>query len=514
MGEEAGTRQAKREVRHPEALGRIALFSVILSILGRCLGYVRTLIVAYFFGVTPLMDAFSIAMGITEFFAATIRSSLQMALLPQLSVAQLRGGEEETRPLMGFISRIVLVLAVFFLFFSLLFPVQVVRMFAYGFTGPVLQLSALTLRLLSFYLVGYTGYCLYSVWAFHNRRYLLPSVLEATLNILTVIFFMLIMTLSKSKALPLSVGLAWCILLLSMAFLQRDFPWNASQYMPHHFKKFSKNFIFCLGLVGSGALYQATDRFFASLLQGGSVAVLNYSIFLLWVPLALLEPAFQIFFADIVHLHYDGPERARLRIYEAISLAFFYGIPLSMFFLLFSPSAVKALFGYGAFDSNAVSNTAACLAAYGAGFAFTAGNHLLWRYGHAAGRSGELLLIAYLSVLANAVLDWGLSRIFGVAGIAIATTIVTSFTFCLFILRFMGKEYFIPLLRRAGLFLILSMPWFFLAGLLWLSSPILKFISGILASFAAFFFSEYWLGKWEINLEGTPTLLLKMLRRK
>lgn len=494
--------------------GRIAIFSVVLAIIGRGLGYVRTLIVAYFFGVTPIMDAFAAAMGIMELFTATMRSSLQMALLPQLATAEHNGGAGESRSLMGFASRLIAALSGIFLLSTVFFPMQIVKVFAYGFTGQVLVMSAVTLRLLSVYLFGYTGYSLYSIWAFNRKRYLLPSVLETMLNILTICSFLLILPLSRGTALPLSIGLAWCMLFLAMILLQRDFPLGENRYMPHHVKPLTRNFVFCLGLVGSGALYQATDRFFASLLTSGSVAVINYSIFLLWVPVALLEPAFQIFYADLVHLYHEEPKRACERMLDALSLALFYGIPMSLFFLIFAPSAVQVLFGYGAFDNRAVGLTAACLAAYGAGFAFTAMNHLLWRYGQASGRSGELVLIAYLSVFINAVLDWVLSRSFGVVGIAMATTIVTSILLLLFIWRFLGKVYFSLVFKRGALFLVLVAPWYFLVGLIPISSPFLRLILGIGASILAVFSSEYWLRYIGIKLEGTPTSLVKFLKRQ
>lgn len=494
--------------------GRIAIFSVLLAIIGRGLGYVRTLIVAYFFGVTPIMDAFAASMGIIELFTSTMRSSLQMALLPQLAAAEHYGGLDESRSLMGFSSRLVAALSGIFLLSIIFSPKQIVKVFAYGFTGQVLGMSAEMLRLLSVYLFGYTGYNLYSIWAFNRKRYLLPSVLEAMLNILTVSFFLLILPLSRSTALALSIGLAWCILFLAMILLQRDFPLAENRYIPHHVKPLTKNFVFCLGLVGSGALYQATDRFFASLLKSGSVAVINYSIFLLWVPVALLEPAFQILYADLVHLYHAEPKRACERMLDALSLALFYGIPMSLFFLIFSPSAVQVFFGYGAFDNTAVGLTAACLSAYGAGFAFTAMNHLLWRYGQASGRSGELVLIAYFSVFINAVLDWVLSRSFGVVGIALATTIVTSILLLLFIWRFMGKVYFSLVFKRGVLFLVLGAPWYFIAGLIHISSPSLRLLLGIGTSIVTVFFADYWLRHKGIKLEGTPTSLVKVFKRK
>lgn len=494
--------------------GKTAILSIILAVIGRGLGYIRTLIVAYFFGVTPIMDAFAAAMGIVELFTATTRSSLQMALLPQLAAAQQKGGQGEARLLMGFVTRVVLVLTGTIAIFIIFSPRSIVKAFAYGFTGPVVDISALTLQLLSIYLVGYTGYYLYSIWAYNKRRYLLPSLLEAILNVLTVFSFLLIISLSEEMALPLSIGLAWVTLLIAMMFLQRDFPWKESKYMAYHVKPLSKSLVFCLGLVGSGALYQATDRFFASLLPSGSVAVINYAIFLLWVPVALLEPAFQIFYADIVYLHLADPGKARERMVDALSLALYYGIPISAFFLIFSPSTVKILFGYGAFDSRAVGMTAACLAAYGFGFAFTAMNHLLWRYAQASGRIGSLVQIAYLSVFINVILDWGLSRVLGVVGIAVATTIVTTISLCLFIWKFLGKEFFVRIFKRGTFFIIPIAPLFIFVGLIPISSSALKFFLGILIFIVALLTNEYLLRKSGINLDGTPIELLKKLKRR
>ncbi len=180
----------------------------------------------------------------------------------------------------------------------------------------------------------------------------------------------------------------------------------------------------------AGALLMGTtelvDQAMAAMLQPGSVAALGYARKIVNVLVVVgaipLGAATLPYFSDMVAKRAWDACRHTLRTYTG--LIFLVTVPITAGMVVFARPLVRILFQRGAFtamDTTVVSHTEAWLALQ---VPFYLAGNMAVRLISALKRNGVLMLIAAVNTVLNAVLNWVLMKRYGVAGIALSTSIV------------------------------------------------------------------------------------------
>ncbi len=311
--------------------------------------------------------------------------------------------------------------AVVFLFF----PEEVMSLFAFGFRDERLELGIKMLALLVPFLFVSALYGMLTTWALHTGQLTLPSLVESLYNPIAIPLLLVLAPLYGALALPLSLSLGWIARLSIMLFAMKGIPWTWKEVPWSSLGRVGKNALYCMGMIGAGTLYQITDRFFASLLQVGTVAALGYAAFIYILPLALVENPLQIFLARSSRAAVENPEEVPHAVERMTRVGFYYFLPLGFGMAALARSLISLAFGYGAFTEPATALAGQCLSAYAVALAFALGGAVLWRYAQSRGKLKEVMLVGYATVLLNVVFDWLFAKLWGAPGIALATTLVT-----------------------------------------------------------------------------------------
>jgi len=180
----------------------------------------------------------------------------------------------------------------------------------------------------------------------------------------------------------------------------------------------------------AGALLMGTtelvDQAMAAMLPGGSVAALGYARKIVNVFVVLgaapLGAAALPYFSEMVAKGAWQACRHTLRTYSGLILLV--SVPATAALVVFAEPLVRILFQRGAFnarDTVVVSQTAAWLALE---IPFYLLASMGVRVVSALKRNGFLMTIAAWNTALNAVLNWVLMRRYGVAGIALSTSVV------------------------------------------------------------------------------------------
>lgn len=399
--------------------------ALVLTFFGKSLGYIRTLITAAIFGAGAAMDVFHVVTGVADLLVGTTRLSVETALLPELSRLRKEQGEVAERALMAVSIWICMVLSLVYAACFMLFPVKIMTLFAFGFRDDRLKLGILMLALLVPFLFASALYGMLATWALHRGKLTLPSFVESLYNPIAIPLLLIFAPFYGALALPLSLSLGWTARLAIMVLAMKGIPWKWKEVPWVSLSQVGKNALFCVGMIASGALYQITDRFFASLLPIGTVAALGYAAFVYALPQTLMDGPLQIFLARFSRVEIVSAEEAANAVERLVRVGFYYFLPLGFGVAAMASPLISLAFGYGAFTDEATALAGLCLSAYAVALAFAIGGAVLWRYAQSRGKLREVMLVGYATVLLNVFFDWYFAKIWGAPGIALATSLVT-----------------------------------------------------------------------------------------
>ena len=281
---------------------------VSVSFLGKIFGYVRVVLIAYFFGASAGVDAFYVAWGAVVFLTTLARSTIDMSLLPELS----RMDEEK----MGSGRLLVAVMWWSVVAFSLIgsmvviiAPGVIIRFFAFGFDAERIRTGAMMILCLIPFGIAAFLRSLVDAWQLYCGRFIVPGITEALFNIITIPVFGIGVYFGGIFSLPISMSIGNVSLLLFSLLIARDFPFLSSSIPWKNIRIIARSALASLFVIGISGLYQITDRFFASSLENGSVSFLSYSETIFLLPNAILLPAILIYYAKIINKRNKKIER-------------------------------------------------------------------------------------------------------------------------------------------------------------------------------------------------------------
>lgn len=407
----------------PRSSRGAASIVAVVSLLGKAVGYVRVVLIAYFFGASAGVDAFYVAWGAVVFFTALAKSAVDMSLLPELS----RADGEETGSGKSLVAAVWWFAAIFSLVGAIggmIAPGVVIRLFALGFDAERIRIGAVMILCLIPFGVAAFLRPVVDAWQLHRGRVAIPGVVEALFNIVTIPVFLGGIFFWGVFSLPVSMSVGNVSLLLLSLLIVGDFPLRPGAIPWRSVKMVMKAAGVAVAVAGISGLYQVTDRFFASTLEEGSVAALSYAEVVFSLPNAVLLPVLLIYYAKICAFSANRQGRMEVATKQTLAIAWGYFIPVGMCFVALGRPLVSLWFGYGALGKDAVDLTGLCLTLYALCLPLSVVLSVLQRYLLAGQLLGKIVLLNVLGVLLNAFFDWLLAPRFGAPGIAMATTCV------------------------------------------------------------------------------------------
>lgn len=429
----AGSRRATTLVAGVATVGGITLLVKLVATL-------KELAVAYTFGTTDVVDAFLIAYLLPTLAINVAAGSIGGAFVPVYVQVKERQGEEAAGELLGAVTLLsILVLSVIALLLISVMP-SALRHIASAFGPEKLELT----RLLAYSLlpvVVLSG--IVATWtAALNAEGRFAAAASAPLAV-PVATLLTIILASRwigiySLALGTVVGIALQGLLLAKALRVRrlfiglrwrgmteDLSRVASQYVPLVITAF---------FVSGTAL---VDQAMAATLPSGSVAALTYGNKVVAVGLEIGAFALGVvalpYFSRMVARQEWSAVRHTVKRYTYATLAA--AIPVTVLLVLASEPLVDVLFRRGAFTADDVTLVGRIQSFYLLQVPFVLAGMLIVRLISALQRNRILLTGAIITFTANIFLNLLLMERLGVAGIALATSIVFVISFSYLVAR-------------------------------------------------------------------------------
>ncbi len=389
----------------------------------------RELVVANYFGRSDALDAYITAYVLPLFIVNLVSKSFDVAVIPTfVEVRESEGAEAAQRLFSGALVWSLALLVTIAVLLAAFAPYYL-PLLASGFSASKLLL---TRKLLYFMLplivmsaVTVNGTALLNA----GERFALPALLPVLAPLGGLLFLIEFGRRWGIYALAAGTVAGTALQAASLVALARS---HGVSLRPrwHGLDPKLRQVIGQYVPMVAGALLMGTtelvDQAMAAMLQPGSVAALGYARKIVNVLVVVgaipLGAATLPYFSDMVPKGAWESCRHTLRTYTG--LIFLVTVPVTAGMFVFARPLVRILFQRGAFtamDTSVVSHAEAWLALQ---VPFYLAGNMAVRLISALKRNGVLMAIAAVNTVLNAVLNWVLMKPYGVAGIALSTSIV------------------------------------------------------------------------------------------
>jgi len=431
---------------------RAAATIAILSVIATLGVAVKDILVARYFGRSDPLDAFLIAYLVPSFAVTIVMGALAHAFTPIFIEQRHQGGGDAAQKLLSnmILCSTVLMIAIMCLL-ALLAPFYLPYLAA-NFSDAKLRLTReLLYFLLPFGVFG--GLAAFLSLALNaGERFALAAITPLVTPVITIILLEVaadrwgVFCLVGGVVAGNAVEAAMLFSALKANGMRPSLRW-------HGFDSAMRKVVGqSLPLLAASFLMSCTtvvDQAMAAMLPAGSVAALSYgnkvvSAILSVGAVALSRATFPYFSKMAAQSDWDGCRHSLKRYSLWVVLS---TLPLTVALIFLSEPLTKVLFERGVFSSADTSLVSWVQICYAIQIPFYVGSVLYARFLNSIGRSDVVMYVSAASLTLDILLNLILMRIWGIGGIALATSIIYIFTLicvCTCSLRLLAKRRICP----------------------------------------------------------------------
>ncbi|MFO8111760.1 MAG: murein biosynthesis integral membrane protein MurJ [Desulfosalsimonadaceae bacterium] len=405
----------------------------ISTLASRILGFVRDMILAWFFGAGKLSDAFFVAFRIPNLLRRLLaEGTLTMAFVPVFAEYLEKKGRNEAfamaRSAMRMLSVVLAIITVSGVFGAPL----LVYIFAPGFSGETYDITVLLTRIMFPYIFFICLVALAMGILNTMGHFAAPAFAPVLLNVGIIIGALAIAPMMSAPVHGLAAG----VLLGGILQLALQVPFLAKkgfrfwEYAPLYHPGIKKIAILMGPAVFGAAVYQINilvGTMLASLLPEGSVSYLYYADRLVQFPLGIFAISTSV--AILPSLSRQAAAKDLIALENTFSFAmrfvFFITIPSTIGLIVLKEPIIALLFGRGEFDAASIHMTAYALLYYAAGLCAFSAVRIVVATFYALQDTKTPVKMATISIMANILLGIALMGPMKHGGLALATSLAS-----------------------------------------------------------------------------------------
>lgn len=493
---------------------------MIITIISKCLGFVRDMVLANYYGTSDVTDAFFVSQTIPEFLFSLVVQAISVGFIPIFMLIKENGGKEKANTFTNNILKLCILLSVALIVVVNIFAQEIVFIFASGFQGDKAALTIEFTRIIVFSMVFRITVSVYSAFLNANGSFVKPALNGVVLDIVSIISIV-ISSVTKSTVLVYGIIFAtflqFVMLFTSVIEEKPLISISLKNIIDDDVKKIIRMLLPVVLGVGSSQINVLADRTMASAIPG-AISSLNYAnktnnVVENIIILSLATVVFPLFSKNIAK---NDRVSFKHNVQKSFDVVSFCMIPCAFFFFACSKEIISVVFARGAFGFNEIESTSIAMKYYSMGLVSLSYNIILTRALYALKKVSTVSCISCFSVALNILFNFFLKPLMGIGGLALATSISTvAATFPLILclqketgrLHFLRKSEFLKSLLSSASMIIVVLT---VKRLFSVDSAILSLIISVILSGSMYFITQL-LQKSAVLNEGMK--LLKNLRR-
>ncbi len=399
----------------------------LVTLFVKFLGLVKQSVLASYCGATRETDAFFIATGTVVNLSTIAFSAISISLLTIHTNILVREGREKSNDLINAVLRVFIPISVCFAALFYFEAPIVAKILAPAYQGEEIQLLSGYIKTMSISFVLWCYFLTVNVILETDKQFIQGKGQGFFQNVFLILGAVLLYPKLGMDVLVyafLLSGLAQCILVT----------WCARGRFKVVFRKLAcysyvKQLIkVALPLFLGNAMYEVNtivDGQVATSLGAGGASVLNYGATIHDMVVGVIVTSvstvlFSHFSTWIARNEISQVEVNLRRTLELLSLIL---LPVMVMCIVAGDQIVTIFYGRGSFGKNEIKMTYGVVIGYSLGFVFQAARANLVKVYYAFQDSKRPMINGFIAIVMNIVLSIVLSRVIGVAGIAVATSI-------------------------------------------------------------------------------------------
>lgn len=406
-----------------------AFILMILSVVSKVFGFVREIVLSYYYGTGMVADAFVIAITVPFVLFNFVTIGVSTSYIPIYNEVYRESGEERANLFTSNLSNIVFFTSILFTVVGIVFAEPLVKLFAMGFEGEKLSITVRFVQLLflSLFATGFAA--VFRGYLQIKNNYIIPATCGLILNI--VIILSLVLS-SFSGSLILMVGTCLAMILQYAYFI----PFITKTGYKHkkiidfsdpHIKQVLIASIPIIFGMAVSDINVIVDKTLASSIGTGGVSTMNYAARVnnFVTGIVILSIGTVIFPLMSKYSAEDDMKGYKKTIVEAINLSSILIIPATIGFMLYAKPIISLLFERGQFNEQDVIAVSGGLFFYSLGLMGTSFIDIFSKAFYSLKDMKTPVKVSAIIVLINVTLSILFSKFIGLNGLALGTAIAS-----------------------------------------------------------------------------------------
>ncbi len=403
----------------------IVLMSVIL--LTKIIGMLRDIVIANYFGTTNISDAFLLALTVPTTLFALIGHSLSTAYIPMYNRVKIERGEREAQRFSNNLLTTAMVISTVAVLLLLFFPKAVVKIFASGFDEATADIAVRLIRISAPSIYVMCAVNVFGGYLQANKSFLAPAAISLPRNIAIVFSVVLAAGLGTDwLGYGLMVSYLMELFLLMPFVIRKGYLYKPQMKLNDEYMHQTLYVIAPIVLgVCVGQVNKIVDRSMASTILEGGISALTYAVFINnGVQEILVTGIVTILFAKCSeYVAKQEHDKVKQKLSETLNTMILLLIPACVGVSILAEPIVSLVLCRGEFDQNSLKMTAAALRFYTLGLLFLAMRDTMVKVFYAYKETRVTSIVSITAIGANIVMNVLLSRVMGINGLALATSL-------------------------------------------------------------------------------------------
>ena len=426
-------------------MGQTTIVLMIITILSKIFGFVRESVMAAFIGAGELKSIYTTAMTIPAMLVGVVANGIVSGYIPIYSKVVEEEGEDSANRFTYNLINILMIFGLLIFLLVFFFASPICKILSPDLTGESLKLAVNYTRIImiSIYVLLYS--CVIKGFLNTRGNFIDPAFTGIILNVIIIISVILTYRLDNIYILIVGALLGYIIQFIRFPFVSRKLGFKYKMEVDFSDKFIKMIFIMMVPILISSAADQislAIDNSMASAFFGiSSISKIYYSKTLLnFIMTVVTLSVVTVTFPDIAKLGQSGDiVGMKEKLSSSIVFSMILVIPATFGMMALSNPIVKLAFERNAFTSMDTEIVASLIVAYGPYIIFASLIKILSNGFYSIGDSKTPFRIVMIQQLANLLMNFVLSKLFGLDGLAYSTSLSTLISSVLLIIVFSKK---------------------------------------------------------------------------
>lgn len=417
------------------SLKKTALIITIITILCKFLGFIREIILAYFYGTSYIVDSYLMASTIPIILFGWL-TAIAVAYTPIYTDIKTNISEEKSIKFTNTLITIVVVLGFLCSVFGVIFNKLIVSVTAPGFIGEVYEITAYFLKISIWITMFNATIQILAAYLNCNGHFIKSNLANLAISSTQILFIFISGMTNNSKILIYGVLTSNVLHLIIIYIFSSKINYK---YKPNFeiTQEIKNALIIVIPIFISSMIMQINifvDKTFASKLAEGSISALNYAdrlnVFMYYVfTIAITTIIYPMLSQAVAEKNMNKVKNIFSKGTNIILILF---VPITIGAIILARPAISFVFERGEFGNSSVMMTTSAFTMYSVGLLAVALRDVITKVFYSMQETKSTLFISALALALDIIFNIILIKPMGHAGLALGTSLSAIITIPIF----------------------------------------------------------------------------------